>query len=74
MKDLPKIELHVHLDGSIRITTVAEILNKSEEWVEENLIAPITCSNLNEYLSKFTIPIQILQTEENLIRVSRELA
>lgn len=74
MRDLPKIELHVHLDGSIRITTAAELLNKSEEWVKENLIAPMTCSNLNEYLSKFTIPIQILQTEENLIRVSRELA
>lgn len=74
MKELPKIELHVHLDGSIRITTAAEILDKSEEWVKENLIAPFTCSNLNEYLSKFMIPIQILQTRENLVRVSHELA
>lgn len=74
MKNLPKVELHVHLDGSIRITTAIEILGKSEEWVKENLIAPITCNDLNEYLTKFLIPVQILQTEENLIRVSRELA
>lgn len=74
MNKLPKVELHLHLDGSIRPSTVAEILQQREEWVKEKLVAQDTCSDLNEYLTKFELPLQILQTKENLIRVARELA
>ncbi len=74
MNKLPKVELHVHLDGSIRLSTVAEILHQKEDFVKEKLIVPDTCCDLNEYLTKFDLPLQLLQTEENLIRVARELA
>lgn len=74
MNKLPKVELHLHLDGSIRPSTAAEILGKEEEWVKKKLVVQDTCCDLNEYLTKFELPLQILQTEENLIRVTRELA
>ncbi len=71
---LPKIELHVHLDGSVRIETAMEILNKDIDDVKENMIAKKKCIDLNEYLTKFEYPNRILQTKENLERVAYELA
>lgn len=66
---IKKIELHLHLDGSIREETANEILGK-----KCNLKAKDKCEDLNEYLEKFEIPSIILQTKENLERVSYELA
>lgn len=74
LEKLPKVELHVHLDGSIRIETAKEILNESEESVYENMIANEKCSDLNEYLTKFEYPSRILQTSNNLERIAYELA
>ena len=66
---IKKIELHLHLDGSIREETANEILGK-----KCNLKAKDKCEDLNEYLEKFEIPSIILQTKENLERVAYELA
>ena len=66
---IKKIELHLHLDGSIREETANEILEK-----KCNLKAKDKCEDLNEYLEKFEIPSIILQTKENLERVAYELA
>lgn len=65
---IKKIELHLHLDGSIREETANEILGK-----KCNLKAKDKCEDLNEYLEKFEIPSIILQTKENLERVAYEL-
>ena len=66
---IKKIELHLHLDGSIREETANEILGK-----KCNLKAKDKCEDLNEYLEKFEIPSIILQTKENLESVAYELA
>jgi adenosine deaminase len=66
---IKKVELHLHLDGSIREETANEILGKKCD-----LKAKDKCEDLNEYLEKFEIPSIILQTKENLERVSYELA
>lgn len=71
---LPKIELHLHLDGSVRIDTAAEILEQDIDIVKSNMIAPKKCTDLNEYLTKFDYPNIILQSRANLERVSYELA
>lgn len=65
---IKKIELHLHLDGSIREETANEILGKKCD-----LKAKDKCEDLNEYLEKFEIPSIILQTKENLERVAYEL-
>lgn len=69
IKELRKVELHLHLDGSLRRNTVSEILG-----YDTDLRASDKCLDLNEYLTKFDIPISIMQTKEILTRVSRELA
>lgn len=69
--DLKKIELHLHLDGSVRVNTVEELLNKKN--LNDKMIVNKENNSLTDYLTKFDLPIQIMQTKENLIRVSKEL-
>lgn len=80
-KLLPKIELHCHLDGSVRPQTVLDIA-KSEnieietydiKQVEELLKAPEECTSLVEYLNRFNIPLLIMQSKAALKRVTYEL-
>lgn len=71
MKKLPKILLHVHLDGCVRINTANEILDKD---VSKDMVVTSDCKDLNEYLKKFDIPISIMQTKETIKRISYELA
>ena len=71
---MKKVELHIHLDGSLRPSTVAEILNISEEEAKEKMIVKNNNQDLTEYLTKFDLPIKVMQTKENLKRVAKELA
>lgn len=82
IRALPKTDLHVHLDGSLRLQTILEIAKK--ERVElpshdlEGLRAAIGCGNafgsLTEYLRGFEITLRVMQTEESLERIAFELA
>lgn len=73
VKSLPKIELHCHLDGSVRAETLIKIAKKQNlplvqelAPLEKQLIAPVNCQNLNEYLTCFDIILPYLQTTEAL--------
>lgn len=70
-QDLKKIELHLHLDGSVRVSTVEELLNQKN--LNQEMIVNQETNSLSDYLTKFDLPIKIMQTKENLIRVSKEL-
>ncbi len=74
MENLKKVELHLHLDGSVRPSTIASILNMDEQDVRKKVCTNKDTKDLKDYLSKFDLPISIMQTKENLIRISRELA
>jgi adenosine deaminase len=81
MKQLPKIDLHCHLDGSVRVETVFELLHKyglpipakTIQELKEHLVAPLNCDSLLTYLKRFDLPISIMQTEEALKRITYEL-
>ncbi|WP_066250068.1 adenosine deaminase [Neobacillus drentensis] len=78
---LPKIELHCHLDGSLRPKTIIDIAKREGislpsmeiEGIQNELIAPIECESLDEYLEKFSIPNLVMQSKENLKRITFEL-
>ena len=74
LEDLKKIELHCHLDGSVRPSTVSEILNMPLDEVERQMCFKESRKDLNEYLSKFDLPLSIMQDKSGLKRVSKELA
>ena len=77
----PKIDLHLHLDGSIRPETAWELANTlgcelpadTLEGYRAWIRAVTNTPNVNEYLRLFELPIQITQTEAALTRVTREL-
>ncbi|MCK8060120.1 MULTISPECIES: adenosine deaminase [unclassified Fusibacter] len=81
MKHLPKIELHCHLDGSLRTETVFELAKKHHiilpsevmDELNDHLVAPADCDSLLTYLERFDLPIAITQTEDALERVAYEL-
>lgn len=96
---IPKTEIHVHLDGSLRLETLHELLQAvpaKARRVQEEMIAAtydqrldlakcspealarvvqvgdrVSC--LEEYLIPFSVTGLVMQTEENLRRISREI-
>ena len=73
IKNLKKVELHLHLDGSVEPSTIAKLSGHTIEETIPELIAKDKCENLSEYLTKFDTPISFMQTKENLKLISKEL-
>lgn len=74
VKDLPKVELHLHLDGSLDIGLASKILNKDRAIIEEEMIAPLKCKSLGDYLERFRLPEILLQKPEHIEAFSKKLA
>ena len=75
------IELHLHLDGSLRAETVwelakeqgVELAENSVEEVRAKMEVPEDCKTLEEYLERFALPTMVLQTEAAMERVAFEM-
>src|ERR1700744_5138895 len=76
-KPLPKIELHCHLDASVRVSTVAELGRKIgldlPTPLEPALIAPECCIDLADYLVRIDLALEVMQQREHLVRIGREV-
>lgn len=75
IKNMPKVELHLHLDGSIPLEFVYELLCPSltKTQIKEKMIVSKKCHSLTEYLEKFNLPISLMQSKEFLEKVTYEL-
>lgn len=79
--EMPKTDLHVHLDGSLRIPTLIEMAKKNNikmpSYTEEGLrelVFKSSYSNLGEYLHGFQYTCSALRDLENIERAAFELA
>jgi adenosine deaminase len=81
-KQIPKTDLHVHLDGSLRLETIIDLarLHKVElpsfepDGLRKAMNLGQNCGSLVEYLKAFDITLRVMQQEEALTRVAYELA
>jgi adenosine deaminase len=73
-RNLPKVELHLHLDCSLSYEVVQQInpVISYEQYVQA-FIAPPKCTDLADYIQRALRGIELMQTEEQLRLVTLDL-
>ena len=77
----PKIDLHLHLDGSMLPESAWEMAAErgialpadTLEEFRRFIVVTADCRSVNEYLKRFEMPLQILQDRASLERTAYEL-
>lgn len=70
----PLLDLHLHLDGAITVEIAKQLAAiqgislpaDSDQKLFQLLSVPAGCRDLNEFLSRFDLPISLLQTQESI--------
>ncbi len=79
---LPKTDLHVHLDGSLRLESLIDLAERqgvtlpsdTPEGLRKAMHCGENTGSLARYLEAFDITLSVMQTEDSLYRVAYELA
>ena len=80
IKAIPKTDLHLHLDGSLRISTLIELAHEAgvalpaqDEKGLRELVFKDKYQSLEEYLRGFSLTTAVMHNDSALFRVSYEL-
>ncbi|MBI4370916.1 MAG: adenosine deaminase family protein [Elusimicrobia bacterium] len=80
IRAIPKSDLHLHLDGSLRLKTLIELARKARvklpSYTESGLrrlVFKDAYKDLPDYLHGFMYTCAVLRDRDNLLRVAREL-
>lgn len=73
-----KVDLHLHLDGSLSEDVIIELLARDGKTmplaqIRDSIRVPDHCTSLVEYLKRFELPTQVLQTEYAMERAAYDL-
>lgn len=81
LRRLPKAELHCHLDGSLRPSTLLELgrelkvaMPRDDADALREFMLVDDARSLEEYLARFSVTLSVMQTAEAMERVAYELA
>lgn len=80
VKELPKVDLHRHLEGSIRLETIAEIVREASLPLPQDIeslrrvvqVVEGDPKDHNHFLSKFKVIRQIFRSPEIIHRITTE--
>ncbi len=81
IREIPKTDLHVHLDGSLRLSSLIDMAKRSKvelpSWTEAGMVELVykkAYADLGDYLKGFGYTCAVLRDLENLERAAYELA
>ncbi|MBN2408018.1 MAG: adenosine deaminase [Elusimicrobia bacterium] len=78
---LPKVDLHCHLDGSIRTATILDLAKKQNyrlpastvEELRPYVRVPLDCKSLGDFLKRFEVFYPLLTNSSAMERIAYEL-
>ena len=74
MPQLPKVELHLHLDCSLSYKAVSALAPHITQWeYDTEFVAPNQCASLADFLTRAPRGFQLMQTEDALRIVTEDV-